>query len=540
MAAYGKLPLRVHIIMMKTVSTYLALCFLFFAIDVKGQASDTLRSSKQWNAQWIGLNALFDAGDYYGVFCFHKTINLGRKPSTFYIHVSADNHYKLFINGTMVSVGPVRGDQFNWNYETIDIAKYLTAGKNSVAAMVWNEAHNRPVWQHTIRTGFILQGNSATEEVLNTNNSWKCIQDKSITSAWGYFVAVNGENVDMAKAPDRGWNEAGFDNTKWPAAANIAPGQLKGSLQASSYMLVPSLLPQRELIHQPITVIRKVSGIQLPASNQKKLLPATIHAGKKVTILLDQTFETNAFPTIKFSGGKDAEISMSYAEALFVPGSNFTKKVNRDSVEGLEFRGLTDKIKSSGEAGQSFTPFNFRTYRYLQVTIQTKGAPLVIDSLYGTYTAYPFKQNAVLNTDNPEMEKIREIGWRTAKLNAYETYMDCPYYEQLQYIADTRVQAMVSYFESGDDLLARNALNQIDQVRLAEGVTLSVAPTRGNQVIPTFSLLYIGMLYDYYMYRNDPDFLKEKLAGVRAILHFFSKYQGTDGSVVRASLLELC
>ncbi len=511
---------------------FLISCILF-SNQANSQSTDTLRANSSWNAQWIGLNGIFDFGDYYGVYCYRKTVNLAAKPSSFYIHVSADNHYKLFINGKLVSIGPARGDQFNWPYETVNIAPYLTAGKNSVAALVWNEAAYRPYYQTTVRAGFILQGNTATEEVMNTNNTWKCLQDKSITPGYGYFVAVCGENVDMTKAVANGWETNGFDDGAWPSAANLAPGQLKGSFQSSSYMLVPSLLPQRELVYQPITVIRKVTGVELPSSKTGSLLPVTIHSHKKVVVLLDQTFETNAFPTIKFSGGAGATISLAYAESLFKPGSNFSKKGNRDSIEGQEFRGLTDNITSNGAAGQSFTPFNFRTYRYLQVTIQTKNASLVIDSLYGTYTAYPFKQAAVFNSDNQEIQQIRDVGWRTAKLNAYETYTDCPYYEQLQYIADTRVQAMVSYYESGDDRLARNALNLMDQSRLPEGVTLSVYPTRGNQVIPPFSLWYIGMLHDYYMYRNDINFIKDKLVGERAILNFFAKYQGTDGSLVR-------
>lgn len=505
------------------------ICLLFIH-KAYSQTPDTLRANTPWNAQWIGLNAFFDFGDYYGVYCFHKTVTLNSKPSHFYIHVSADNRYKLFINGNLVSVGPARGDQFNWFYDTMDIAKYLTAGKNSVAAQVWEEAHFRPMWQNTIREGFILQGNSSAEEVMNTNNTWKCQQDNSISTVYGYFVAVCGENVDMGKAPASNWTRAGFDDSVWPAAANLAPGQLKGAYQNSSYMLVPSMLPVRELTRQPITVIRKLSGMPPPTS--KNVFPITIPPNTRVIALLDQTYETNAFPTIKFSGGTGAGISMGYAEALYVPGSNYTQKGNRDSVNKMNFRGLTDTITSNGASGQSFTPFNFRTYRYLQLIIQTRNAPLVIDSLYGTFTGYPFRQNATINTDDPEIARIRTIGWRTARLNAYETYTDCPYYEQLQYIADTRVQAMISYYESGDDRLARNALLLMDKSRLPEGVTLSVYPTRGNQVISPFSLLYIGMLHDYYMYRNDNNFLKDKLPGARAILDFFSKYQGTDGSVV--------
>lgn len=505
---------------------------LLFAKQGYSQTSDTLRVNTPWNAQWIGQNGLFDFGDYYGVYCFHKTVTLTGKPSSFYIHVSADNHYKLFINGTLVSVGPARGNTLNWYYDTINIAKYLTAGKNSVAALVWDEADFRPNWQITVREGFIIQGNSTAEEVMNTNNTWKCLQDKSITTVYGYFLAVCGENVDMTKSVTPAWNQAGFDDSSWPGAANLSPGQLKGSYQSSSYMLVPSMLPTRELTYQPITVVRKLSGMQPPANGSKNILPLTVPANTKVIVLLDQTYETNAFPTIKFSGGPGAGISLGYAESLFVPGSNFTQKGNRDSVNKMVFRGLTDTITSNGTTGQSFTPFNFRTYRYMQLIVQTRSAPLVIDSLYGTFTGYPFTQTATITTDDPEIAQIRNIGWRTARLNAYETYTDCPYYEQMQYIADTRVQAMVSYYESGDDRLARNALCLMDESRLPEGITLSSYPNRGNQVITPFSLLYIGMLYDYYMYRNDNNFLKSKLPGARAVLDFFGKYQGPDGSVI--------
>jgi alpha-L-rhamnosidase len=90
---------------------------------------------------------------------------------------------------------------------------------------------------------------------------------------------------------------------------------------------------------------------------------------------------------------------------------------------------------------------------------------------------------------------------------------------------------MVSYYYSGDDRLARNALNLMDHSRLPEGVTLSRYPTHSTQIISTFSLWYIGMLHDFWMYRNDSNFIKEKLEGERAVLDFFGKYQQSDGSL---------
>jgi hypothetical protein len=161
----------------------------------------------------------------------------------------------------------------------------------------------------------------------------------------------------------------------------------------------------------------------------------------------------------------------------------------------------------------------------------TQNEPLQIDDFYGTFTGYPFSLNAGFQSDRPELQKVLEVGWRTARLCAIETYMDCPFYEQLQYIGDTRIQAMVSFYNSGDDRLVRNAINLMDHSRIAEGVTLSRHPSFSPQLIPTFSLWYIGMLRDYWMYRPDAGFVKEKLGGTRQVLEFFNRYQQEDGSL---------
>ncbi|WP_204985851.1 alpha-L-rhamnosidase-related protein [Mucilaginibacter psychrotolerans] len=165
------------------------------------------------------------------------------------------------------------------------------------------------------------------------------------------------------------------------------------------------------------------------------------------------------------------------------------------------------------------------------MNIFTKDEPLTINDIYGTFTGYPFKFKAKLNVGNPELQQMLDIGFRTARSCAMETYFDCPYYEQLQYIGDGRIQALVSYFNTGDDRLARNALNQMDHSRLAEGITLSRHPSFSPQIISTFSLWYISMLHDYWMYRNDEAFVKEKLDGTRQVLAFFARYQQADGSL---------
>jgi hypothetical protein len=516
---------------MRPIVRFLTVLLSFLSIaDTYAQNNTPFVNTRPWNAAWIA--APNDPGTEYGVYYFRKNIHLTDKPASFIVHVSADNRYKLYVNGALISLGPARSDTYFWNYETIDLASYLTKGKNTIAALVWNEAQYRPAAQITIRTAFIIQGNTTTEEILNTNNTWKCIRDNGHQPVPGFFFAASkGEMVDMNQAVKGDWTAANFDDSQWPDAAKVGDGRLKGMSWGGDWNLVPSPLPPREMVYQRIPVLRYAVGVNVPSTFPSAKTQVTIPANTTATLLLDQTVETNAYVTLNFSGGKNAGISLGYAEALYIKGTRGREKGNRNDIEGKEFIGRIDSLISDGRDNQTFTTLNFRTYRYLRVIVRTKEEPLVINDLYGTFTAYPFKRTAVFNTTDTTIKQILGIGWRTARLNAWETYTDCPYYEQLQYIGDTRIQALISYYNTSDDRLARNALTMMDHSRLAEGVTHSCYPSNGTQIISTFSLWYICMLHDYWMYRGDNNFIKGKLVGERAILDFFSKYQQADGSL---------
>ena len=497
--------------------------------EVYSQISVHGNNRKHWNANWIAARGA--DGKAYGVYYFRKTIKLEEKPAHFIIHVSADNRYKLFVNGELVSLGPARGDIYYWNFETVDLGPFLKAGENNISALVWNESQLSPEAQVSVRTGFILQGDSEKEEILNTNDSWKCLQDKGYSAAPSIFSASTGEMVDMNLSVMH-WNDPDSDDSNWPNAVSLFQGKLKGDSDGFGWMLVPSSLPQMEMTYDRIPSLREADGMSVPSGFPATKTSVTIPAHTRTSMLLDQTYLTNAYLTLNFDKGKGARIGIKYAETLMDEMTPYGgRKSDRNEVEGKIFYGRRDSLISNGQPGQSYTTLYWRTFRYIQLTVQTEDEPMTITDIYGTFTGYPFKQESVFTTDNAEIKQILGIGWRTARLCAMETYWDCPYYEQLQYIGDTRIQAMITYFDTSDDRLARNALTLMDHSRLTEGVTLSRYPSKGTQVISTFSLWYIGMLHDYWMYRPDAEFVKEKLSGARAILEFFSKYQQTDGSL---------
>lgn len=503
---------------------------------------------KMWKAQWITgpgteINSYSAASDPslrdYGVYKFRKAFQLAEKPPTFVVHVSGDNRYKLFVNGKQVSQGPARGDLYFWNFETVDIASHLVSGKNVISAVVWNDGRQKPEAQISYRTGFILQGNTSREEIVNTDETWKVLRDESYhplpVKVPGYYVAGPGEIVDMNKY-EKNFNRIDYDDTNWMRARMIGPGTPKeAAVNSTGWMLVPSPLPQMETKIERLSATRKAEFVTVPATFPMATRKVTVPANTKATILLDQGYLTNAYPTLVISGGKDAAIAMGYAEGMYavrkVNQKTVLSKDNRNEINGKIFIGKTDSILSNGTANQEYSPLWWRTYRYIQLRIYTHSEPLTIDDLYGTFTGYPFTLNASIKSTNPEFSRMLDIGWRSARLCAFETYMDCPYYEQLQYIGDARIQALVSYFNSGDDRLARNGLMLMDHSRIAEGITQSRYPTDLHQEIPTFSLWWIAMLHDYYRYRADSKFVQGMLPGTRQVMSFFDRYQQPDGSL---------
>ena len=52
--------------------------------------------------------------------------------------------------------GPARGDLHHWRYESVDIARHLKAGKNVLAAVVWNFGELAPEAQITNQTGLLV------------------------------------------------------------------------------------------------------------------------------------------------------------------------------------------------------------------------------------------------------------------------------------------------------------------------------------------------------------------------------------------------
>lgn len=477
-----------------------------------------------WPASWINCPAA--PNNEYGVYLFRKKLDLPGRPERFVVHVTADARYRLFVNGHSVCFGPQRSDPLVWRYDSIDLAPWLQAGPNVIAAQVWSYGELAPGAIMNRRTGFLLQGDTVVERAVDTNESWKVIRDDAYRpipldrERLKTYIVVGPGDLLEGSLHSWGWENDRFDDKAWLIPRVLGRGIPQGWGTDVSWWLAPRSIPLPEETPQRLSRVRRASGVQPGAGFVEGKVPLTVPARTHATVLLDQGFETNAFPELIVSGGKGGRVKLAYAEALLDQNG---QKGNRDEIAHRELVGTGDEFRPDGGEHRHLAPLDFRTYRYLQLEIETVDQALVVEDLRGVFTAYPFQERGSFASDDPSLAQIWNVGWRTARLCAFETYVDCPYYEQLQYIGDTRIQSLISLYVAGDDRLMRNAIELFDRSRIPEGLTQSRYPSVNPQIINTFSLFWIDMIHDYWMHREDEAFLRARLPGMETVLGWFER-----------------
>lgn len=470
-----------------------------------------------------------------GVYLFRRAVTLETVPASLKVRVTADSRYELRVNGVKLSWGPARGTLDWWQYETVEIAAQLRPGVNVIAATVWNDGPHAALSQFSFETGFLIEAEGQGYESMNAGPEWRCLRAASYEaipvpqrSQYGYFAIGPCEKFDASKHP-WGWEEARFDDSEWPKARVGYAAAERGQRDAQTrWALVPREIPAMEETPVRMAAVRKAEGVEPPEGFLKAPARLTVPAHAKARLLIDHGHLTTGFPVLRLDGGVGSRVTLRYSEGLFQTEKPARIKGNRNEVEGKTFWGYGDVVVADGSARQ-WRPLYWRTWRYIEMTVETGPQPLAIEDLSAVYTGYPFALKARFDSAQAELGRILETGWRTARLCAHESYMDCPYYEQLQYAGDTRIQCLVSYFSAGDARLAKAAIRMLERSRTPDGITYSRAPSTLPQYIVPFSLWWITMVHDYWWYVPDPEFVREMLGGVRSVLGFYRQFVDEGG-----------
>jgi hypothetical protein len=492
----------------------------------------------EWNSQWITHPDIDKTA--YGLVHFRKVIDLESVPEKFIVHVSGDNRYRLYVNGTEVCYGPQLGDMRHWRYETLDLSPFLRVGKNSVAAEVINWGVERSYGIISFKTGFLLQGNSPKEMILNTGKSghWKVFANKGMyekTVFWrgggeivgGFYASNPTDSVVAAKYP-WGWQLPEYDDSNWVNPEEIFAQPKTNAGSGHGWILQPRTTAIQVNQIVPFTRIARsdIKGVDNDFQFGKSNLEVPVNSRR--TLLIDMGYVTLGYPRLMLSKGKGAVVSVKYSEALYDQNN---KKGNRNELEGKIIKGISDVYVMDGGDQRVFQPLWFRAFRFIQLEITTKDEPLSIDDYYHLFSGSPIQAVASFNTNNPVYQQVWDICWHTMNLCAQDNLMSDAYYEQMQYVGDLRPHLMGWTALTGDLTYFRSAMEQFNNSRLPDGNITSCYPLKATFVHPTYSLIWIDMLHDLMMLEGDKRLLKSYVGEIKEVFDYYESLINEKGLV---------
>jgi hypothetical protein len=509
----------------------------FIALQAQYPNHELPQYPDEWNARWVTHPDINETA--YNLIHFRKTVELDRRPEQFIIHISGDNRYRLYVNGEQVVYGPQLSDIRHWRYETVDLSPYLKQGENVIAAEVMNWGEDRSYGIMSFRTGFMVQGHTDREAVVNTGGErrWKVYQNPAMhekTVNWIYgdqivggFYAANPTDSVIAADYPWGWENRDYDDSNWKTPESMFyQAQIGGA--GHGWLLQPRTTPIQVNEKEMFKKIARtdVEGMSENHSFGDEVL--TIPANSLRTILVDQGYVTTGYPKLTMSGGKQAKIQVKYAEALYDENN---QKGHRDSLQNKVIKGISDVYVMDGGKDRTFQPIWFRTFRFVQLKIQTEDEPLQIENFYNVYSSSPIEQKAEFKTDDPIYDKVWGICSHGLDLAAQDNLLSDLYYEQMQYVGDLRPHLKAWTALTGDFTYFRSALEQFNYSRLPDGNVRGCYPLDGTFVYPTYSLVWIDMLHDYMMQTGDREFLNQYTGEIQEVFDYYESLINQNGLV---------
>ncbi|MEI2396175.1 alpha-L-rhamnosidase C-terminal domain-containing protein [Paenibacillus phytohabitans] len=491
-------------------------------------------------------------------FFFYRLAVRLDEPASLQLSISANTRYRLWMNGEPIGSGPLKGDRWRQYYETMDVSSNLRTGVNVFAVQVWSlntylvndpmksdqplySMTSLPIGPRLALSGTCLSASGEPLADLATGTAdWRVMADDAVTfysdDTYTIFMGAIAERVIATGIPE-GWKYADEPDGTWFAAEKGDP--CLGKNDSYPYHIVPQL----PLIQRPIPLLYEVKRdfVREMTIREDDLQPFSfsrvtladewveIPPHNRVVVELDAGELTTGYLSYPVEKGEGARIVYRYAERYFQRGNEKANTVRDDAENGV-ILGMEDIYYPSGRS-EFYEPFWLRTFRFIRIEVQTEDQPLRIRRPWYRESAYPLKPQSSIASPVPWVGPLWNISLRTLQLCMHETYEDCPYYEQMQFIMDTRLQALFTYSVGGDTGLVRKALEDFHSSLLPEGITQNRFPSAMVQIIPSFSLHYIYMLYDYYWQSGDADLIKRYRSTVDAILDWFDRKIGDSGLV---------
>ncbi|WP_269542237.1 alpha-L-rhamnosidase C-terminal domain-containing protein [Cerasicoccus fimbriatus] len=470
-------------------------------------------------------------------------------------HVTADQRFQLYLDGKDVAFGPDRSDVAHWPVSSLSIP--VEPGRHVLKVLVWtlplasdptpspDELNPlgkplaiAPMAQMSYRGGFLLCAAELEDfALLNTGEAnWLC---RDVTPAVSMKRVEGLSYHDIGPSFTVDLDAWASDQEPKPAVVIRSPLQnQKTGVLRDGWVLDATYLPEQKrerLSGGKIRAVRGASddawqegGDDATADWQGLLCDAksvVVPANSEVDVLWDFEEYRCGYPYFEGQGG-DASIDIEWAESLYhrEEGKAFNAhcmKGNRSEIAGKFWLGFGDVFTLPKSVGSVVSPLLWwRSGRYIRLRIKTGSEPLTLTRLEVVTTGYPYQIDAKWDSSDAEWNDVMQLMATGLEAAAHETWTDCPYYEQMMYVGDTRLHGLSNYACYEDDRLTRRAIELFDWSRLGSvGELISERyPCHLRQESCTYAMMWVWMVHDFLMWRDDFDFVRARLIGIRSFL----------------------
>lgn len=419
---------------------------------------------------------------------FRKKISLNKFKRAV-INITADDYFKLYINGKYVVQGPPNGYPSRYYYMEVDVTEYLVEGENVISAHTYYQGLINHVFITADRRSMFWCELFLDDKLtLVSDESWKCANHTGFSECgrFGYDTAI-AERYDSS-AKEVGFEKIDFDDGCWENAK---------VLKYADYNLFKSPI-------KPLDVY--------------EVLPVKIDSNEN-SIIVDFGQEMVGYLYAEAQGNYGNKIIMRFAEELNDDGSiRYDMRCNCLYEEEWLLSGNLDILNQ----------YDFKAFRYAELVLPQG---VKVNNVKMVIRHYPFAQTFKYETDNNDLKKIIELCTNTIKFGVQEAYYDCPTREKGQYLGDLAVSGRAHAILTGDTTLLKKSLTDFCQSTFVCKGMLAVTYSTLNQEIADYSLLFPAIALWVYKQDNDKEFLEFTLPYVEGIFDYFKSYSVEDGLI---------
>lgn len=386
------------------------------------------------------------------------------------LKLACDGIYAVYINQKLAMFGQSSDYPDNKLYDKKQIQRYCKDGEyNQIRILVWNMG---------IDTQNYRRSHPALWFEITENGEKLLASDENILSRQDIRYQ-NGYCKPLT--PQLGYSYH-FDN----GINNTLPFQKSFLVNAYS---------------QP--KYRKMGTVSLLKYRSGKIISQNNN-----TVLVDLGRETVGFLKVSLRSERKQKITVCWAEHL-VDGSVQRYIGNRDfSLEITLKEGENDFLH----------PLRRMAGRYLELHFDH---PIELLSL----GLQPVMRNARKKKTvfkDWELQKIYDVSVDTLRLCMHEHYEDCPWREQCMYLMDARNQMLCGYYAFKGYNFQKQNLLFFGQGQREDGLFSINFPTGIDIPIPSFSLIYPTIVYEYVTHTGDKTVLNKVQPIMKKMLNAFS------------------